>query len=169
MSLNNYNQDEIESLLRGIFTYQFNASVASVLLSTFPKMTFKFSHKTKKLKYIYVDNQIFASYRPQTGTFSLGFGAANLILHHTSMPTLRVVVLTEVQDFIKDGKSVFSQHVVDVDPSLHIGDEVIIVNETDELLAIGKLFYPPIYIRQRVKGSCVKVRKGIHSINSLKE
>ncbi|WP_457557422.1 PUA domain-containing protein [Candidatus Harpocratesius sp.] len=169
MSPNMYNQNEIESFLRGIFTYQFNTTVASVLLGSFPKMTFKFSHKTKKLKFIYVDNQIFASYRPQTGTFSLSFSAANLILHHTSIPTLRVVILTEVQDFIKDGKSVFSQHVVDVDPSLHIGDEVIIVNETDELLAIGKLFYPPIYIKQRVKGSCVKVRKGINSINSLKE
>lgn len=81
-------------------------------------------------------------------------------------PKFRVCVQTDIQEFIKDGKSVFTKHVVDVDPDLQIGDEVIVVNEENELLAIGKLSLPPKYITQNVDGSCVKVRKGI---NSLKE
>lgn len=163
MWLNTRNPKELREFLKAVFEYQFDKDVASALISLFPKMEFQFSKKTKKLKYIFIDQENFAAYKPQTGMFSLNFKAAEYILKKTNKPKMRVVVQSDIQDFIKDGKSVFSQHVISVDPALHIGDEVVIVNEEDQLLAIGKMSYPPSYINQKVKGSCIKVRRGIKS------
>ncbi|MHA1777328.1 MAG: hypothetical protein DRO88_09560 [Promethearchaeia archaeon] len=163
MWLNQRSREEIRSFLIAVFGFQFDDKIASILIEAFPQMNFQFSRKTKKIKYIFLNEEVFAAYRPQTGKFSLGFGAAEYLIEHTETPRLRAVVQSDIQDFIKSGKSVFSQHVVNIDPLLHIGDEVIIVNENDELLALGKLTYPPFYITQNVKGSCIKVRKGINA------
>ena len=74
------------------------------------------------------------------------------------------MVLSEVAEFIKAGKSVFAKHVVRIDPTLHIGDEVIVVDQEDNLLAIGKLALPPHYFPSMQHGSAVKVRKGINAL-----
>ncbi len=163
MVFNPLSQNQLFNFLHATFSFQFNDEIAKVLLADYSLMKFKFSRKTKKIKFIYLDNMIFASYKPQLGKFSLGLEAAERILSQISTPQQRVIVSTEVQDFIKEGRSVFAKHVISVDSTLHVGDEVIVVNEEDELLAVGKLSLPPRYILHKIDGNCVKVRKGINA------
>ncbi len=49
----------------------------------------------------------------------------------------KVVVNNNSSDMVKDGKSVFCKFVLDADPRIRAGMEVLVVNENGELLATG--------------------------------
>ncbi|MHA2325799.1 MAG: PUA domain-containing protein [Promethearchaeota archaeon] len=72
------------------------------------------------------------------------------------------MLTNDISDFIKKGRNVFCKHVIDIDDNLRPLDEVIIVNQNDDLLAIGKLKLPTTYIRSFSSGIAIKVRKGIN-------
>ena len=146
-----------------IMSYQFDEKFATEFLSSFEKMTFKFSKNTGKMKHVYIDKVLQANYRPSLGTFSITIDAAKRILHKIDFPNFRVQVQSDVSEFISDGKSVFAKHVKTIDPNLRIGKEVFIVDEQDNLLAVGKLSLPPKYIPYFKFGSAVNVRQGINS------
>ena len=74
---------------------------------------------------------------------------------------MRIIVLTEISEFIKKGRNVFCKHVVEVDNNLRPLDEVIVVNQKDELLAIGRLKLPVDFITSFKTGLAVLVRKGV--------
>jgi predicted RNA-binding protein (TIGR00451 family) len=77
-------------------------------------------------------------------------------------PNLRVIVLNEISEFIMKGRNVFCKHVVDVDENLRPLDEVIVVNQKDELLGIGKLKIPVPYVKSFKRGIAVNIRKGVY-------
>ena len=69
--------------------------------------------------------------------------------------------MTDISEFIKKGRNVFCKHVVEVDTNLRPLDEVIVVNQEDELLAIGRLKLPVDFITSFKTGIAVMVRKGV--------
>ncbi len=150
--------DQVEHIL----TTQYTPELAKVLLSNPKALRLSFSRKTRKLRYIYRNNQLFLAFIPTTGLFVLSLPSAQLIHEHTvsQFPVYRVVVQNEVREFMIRGKSVFSQHVVNVDPNLRVNQEVLVVDEDDVLLALGKLTLPPHYIIQQDVGVVVNVKKG---------
>jgi len=157
-------RDELYNYINAILTYQFSEEFARAFLKPFSTMIVKFSRSTGKIREIYYENKPQASYRPPFGTFSISLAAALRILPLLPPLQHRVVVLSDVADFIKTGKSVFAKHVVGIDPTLHIGDEVLVVDQVDNLLAVGKLHLPPHYFPSMQFGSAVKVRKGINTL-----
>ena len=68
-------------------------------------------------------------------------------------------------EFNSQGRNVFPQFVKEVDPDLRPGDEVIIVNEDDAVVAVGKLMLAPVEIPFFKGGVAVKVRQGVSSGN----
>ena len=99
--------------------------------------------------------------RPTNGFFTLSLFAANKIIKNISTPRLRAVVLNDISDFIRKGRNVFCKHVLDIDDNLRPLDEIIVVNQKNNLLAIGKLAIPIPYVRSFKTGIAIKVRKGI--------
>jgi uncharacterized protein with predicted RNA binding PUA domain len=95
------------------------------------------------------------------GQFSLSLEGAKFLILNSKSPQFRVIVMDEVQDFIKQGKSVFCKHVIKIDEILRPGSEVIVVNQKDELLAVGKLLIPSLLFSGRSLGVAVDVRKGV--------
>jgi predicted RNA-binding protein (TIGR00451 family) len=85
-----------------------------------------------------------------------------MIIENISTPRLRIIVLNEISEFIKKGRNVFCKHVVDIDENLRPLDEVIVVNQNDELLAIGRLKLPISYVKSFSSGVAVNVRKGVY-------
>lgn len=63
---------------------------------------------------------------------------AKLLKNLAKYPRLRVIVCNEVSEFIARGGNVFARHVVIVDEDIRAGDDVIVTNEEDKLLAIGR-------------------------------
>ncbi|NTW92675.1 MAG: hypothetical protein HGA40_04455, partial [Methanoregulaceae archaeon] len=69
----------------------------------------------------------------------------------------------EVAEFIGQGKNVFARHVVTADPAIRAGDEVVIVNPSDELLATGEAVLSGREMLVFNYGAAVKVRQGRYS------
>lgn len=158
----NTNHEILIENIATLLKYQFATDLFSKVLEDRQNMKFDFSKNTGKLKSLIYQNKLFLVYKPNVSKFSLTISAGIFLKQNTAPPFLRVKVLSEVQEFIKSGKSVFSKHVIELDNKLRPNDEVIVVNENDELLAIGKLCIPPILYANKSVGMAVEVRKGIN-------
>jgi predicted RNA-binding protein (TIGR00451 family) len=147
--------------VKAICDYQFGQAITNILFDDENKIQFFFSRKTGKIKHIYLDNILLLNLRPTNGFFTLSLFSARRIIDNTPSPKIRAVVMTEVSEFIRKGRNVFCKHVVDIDSTLRPNDEVIVVNQNNDLLAIGKVVIPVPYIRSFQTGIALKIRKGI--------
>jgi len=147
--------------VKAICDYQFGQAITDILFDDESEIQFFFSRNTGKIKHIYQDNNLMLNLRPTNGFFTLSLFSAGKIIDNTPSPSLRAVVMSEVSEFIRKGRNVFCKHVVDIDIALRPNDEVIVVNQNNDLLAIGKLVIPVPYIRSFQSGIALKIRKGI--------
>jgi Prefoldin, molecular chaperone implicated in de novo protein folding, alpha subunit len=76
---------------------------------------------------------------------------------------LRVIVNEDSAEFNRGGHNVFSKFVIDADKNIIPGNEVMVVNESDDLLAVGKAFMIREEMLTFKRGIAVKVREGILS------
>jgi 7-cyano-7-deazaguanine tRNA-ribosyltransferase len=53
-------------------------------------------------------------------------------------PSMRVKVQDEPAEFAAKGNNVFAKFVVDCDPEIRPGDDVLVVNTKEELAAVGR-------------------------------
>ncbi|MHA1149257.1 MAG: PUA domain-containing protein [Promethearchaeota archaeon] len=152
--------------IKAISDYQFGTKITNILLHNNKNISISYSKNTNRIRYINDGNNLLLTLRPNNGFFTLSFWSAKLILENTSSPIMRVVVQTSISDFIRKGRNVFCKHILDIDENLRPMDEVIVVNEEDELLAIGRLKLPVIYIKALKSGIAINVRKGINKLKS---
>jgi 7-cyano-7-deazaguanine tRNA-ribosyltransferase len=96
------------------------------------------SKKTDKIRNIYCDGKHILSIRASDGMFTLKIDGAKLLHKYFKYPNLRIIVANDAVPFIKDGKSVFAKFVRDCDTELRPFDECLIVDEKDNLLAVGR-------------------------------
>ena len=148
--------------IQAISDYQFGSDLTRILFDDITNIRFERSPNTDKIRYVFNKNRLLLTLRPNNGFFTLSLLAAEKIIGKTSAPTMRVVVLNEISEYIKQGRNVFCKHVVDVDKNLRPLDETIVVNQDDELLAIGKLKLPVPYVKAFSNGIAVNIRKGIY-------
>lgn len=148
--------------VQAVTDYQFGPSITDILFNDVGNIRLEYSKNTNKIKYVYEKDYRLLSFRPTNGFFTLSMFAASKIIAHSNIPLLRAVVLNEISEFIKKGRNVFCKHLLDIDPNLRPLDEVIIVNNKDELLAIGRLMIPVPYVKTFKTGVAIKVRKGIY-------
>ena len=159
----NKSKSRILKKIHAILKFQFETDVFEQILTT-DNIKIEFSRNTGNMKYIYLNKERLLSYKPTTGMFTLSILGAKLLHSNSSSPKHRVIIMSEVEEFIRAGKSVFSHHVIQIEESLRIGSEVLVVNEQDDLLALGKLSVPPSYAGLSI-GQAVAVRKGIPKIS----
>ncbi len=159
----NKSKSRILKKIHAILQFQFESDVFEKILTN-DNINIEFSRNTGNMKYIFLNKERLLSYKPTTGMFSLSILGAKLLHSHSSSPQHRVIIKSEVEDFIREGKSVFSHHVIQIDENLRIGSEVLVVNEQDNLVGLGKLSVPPSYAGLSV-GQAVAIRKGIPKIS----
>jgi predicted RNA-binding protein (TIGR00451 family) len=153
--------------LKAISDYQFGPDITDILFENIEIITIERSKNTNKIKYVFSDKELLLSLRPTNGLFTLSPLAAKKIVGNTSPPKLRAIILNDVSDFIKKGRNVVCKHVVDIDENLRPMDEVIVVNQNDELLAIGRLKIPVPYVKDFKEGIAINTRKGINKSKVL--
>jgi predicted RNA-binding protein (TIGR00451 family) len=147
--------------VKTISDYQFGQSVTDLLFEDENEIHIEFSKNTGKIKHVYYKDNLMLNLRPTNGFFTLNLFSADKIINNIPSPRLRAVVISEISDFIRKGRNVFCKHVIDIDENLRASDEIIVVNQEDEILAIGKLLIPVPYVRSFKTGVAIKVRKGI--------
>ena len=147
--------------VKAISDYQFGQSITDILFEDENEINFDFSKNTGKIKHIYDKDKLILNLRPTNGFFTLSLFSAKKIIESIPPLKLRAIVMNEISDFIRIGRNVFCKHIIDIDDNLRPFDEIIVVNQENDLLAIGKLVIPVPYVRSFKTGIAIKVRKGI--------
>ena len=144
--------------LRSIADYQFGKGVGAKL---FPEsVEVMYSKATGRIRYVNLNGKRLATLRPMDGSLSLSITAAKLIVENAALARCFVTVRRDVSEFIAGGGDVFAAHVVRVDDAVHAKDEVIVVDEDNRVLAVGRALLSSTEMRAFRTGVAVKVRHG---------
>jgi 7-cyano-7-deazaguanine tRNA-ribosyltransferase len=145
--------------VKAVADYQFGKGAGALLLDG--KVDLVKSKNTDKIRNVLVDGEHVLSMRAPDGFFSLRPPGARRLMKGFPSPKLRVIVDEDSEPFNREGKNVFCQFVKDCDPEVVPMDEVIVVNEKDDMLAVGRA----LMIREEMlafrKGLAVRVREGV--------
>lgn len=143
-----------------IADYQFGKGTGKEL---FPDgSTFQLS-RTKRVRQVLYSGKRIATARAKDGFFTLSIEGASVI--HRLLPgkKLKVIVSDDAAPFVEAGKTAFAKHVIEIDPELRAGEEVLITDSTDRLLATGQLLLSPAEVLALDSGAAVDVRVGTAS------
>jgi 7-cyano-7-deazaguanine tRNA-ribosyltransferase len=119
------------------------------------------SERTGKIRNVISDGEHVLSMRASDGLFTLKIKGAKRLYQGFAPPSLRVIVEDDSVEFNREGKSVFSKFVLDCDEELRPGDEVLVVDKKDELVAIGRALMNREEMLAFKIGIAVKVREGL--------
>jgi len=147
------------SKLRSVGNYQLGRGVGNALFPSTVVLTH--SRKTGKIRHIYLDGKLLATLRPRDGQLALTLeGARRLLSKRKSLPAY-VTVKNEISTFIKMGRNVFARHITQADKKLRPEDEVIVLDEDGNLLAVGRAALSGKELKAFKFGVGVHVRRGI--------
>ena len=122
---------------------------------------YEISAKTKRLKYIYIDEELFATVRTN-GNYALTIHGSQIILNHDKMKKNCVIINNDIREYIEKSGSVFAKHVLNVGKNIYPESEAIIIDEKQNLIAIGKSILSQEMMKKMNNGVAVKIR---HRIN----
>jgi uncharacterized protein with predicted RNA binding PUA domain len=144
--------------IRKTADYQFGKGVGEML---FPdSVRISFSKQTRRIRHVFFDGNLLATLRPTDGMFSLTIHGAKRLVN---IKPLRyyVKVNDDVASFIAKGKSVFAKHIIDADQGIHPSEEIIVLNEKCEVVAVGRALLSGEEMKAFKRGVAVRVRRGI--------
>ncbi|MCX8204237.1 MAG: pseudouridine synthase [Candidatus Nezhaarchaeota archaeon] len=145
--------------IRAIANYQFSEGVGDKI---FPdEVELSFSRRTGRVRHIYLNNKLLATLRPNDGLLALTIEGARRLLGILPPPRMRIVVSSKYEEAIAKGRDVQAAWVEQADPDVRPGDEVLVVNAHDKLLAIGRAMLPGDGMTTFKAGLAVRVRRGV--------
>lgn len=140
--------------------YQLEPEVGASLFPQDSLLT-KISRATKRMKGVYTtDETLLFAFRPLDGWFTPSLKGAELLLQGLTKNQTQVIAHSEAEPFIRDGKSLFAQHVINADPSIMPKQEVLVTNEQHDLIGVGVAVLPGAMMLELNNGVAVKVRHG---------
>jgi len=98
--------------------------------------------------------------RPTDGLFSLSIEGAKRIVENTPSARCFVTVKNDVSKFVIDGGDAFAVHIVKADDEIRAKDEVIVLDSSRRVLAVGRAVLSGAEMRAFKRGVAVKVRRG---------
>ncbi len=138
--------------------YQFGKGCGEKL---FPEDVSFLLSRTGRIRQILYNNERIATVRASDGVLTLSIKGADTVHKNLSKPKQRIIMCEEAVPFVSAGKTAFAKHVIDIDPQLRAGEEVLVVDESDNLLATGQLILSPEEIHTIERGSAVDIRTGV--------
>jgi uncharacterized protein with predicted RNA binding PUA domain len=144
--------------IRSVADYQFGRGVGQALFPRNVEVTF--SRNTGRIRHIYLNRKRLATMRPTDGFFSLSIYGAKRIVERTPSADCYVVVQDDVTSFVAEGGDVFAAHIVRADDGIRSRDEVIVLDEGGEVLAVGRAVLSGEEMKAFKRGVAVKIRRG---------
>ena len=130
--------------------------------SLFPSgVKISFSRRTGRIRYVHLNGERLVTMRPTDGLFSLSIAGAKRIVDVAGLARCFVVVRNDVSEYVANGSDVFAVHVVMSDDEIHARDEVIVVDESNRVLAVGRVVLSGEEMKAFKRGVAVKVRRGV--------
>lgn len=141
------------SFFRALMEYLYDVKIRE-------RFEFTFS-KEGRIKDVILNGERIGSIRAKDHFFVPNIRGARLILEKSEYPRNRVIIKKEAEDFVSRGKSVFCKFVLDLDSELRPMQYVPVVNEEDELIAVGKLILSPREVFDFERHVAVRVKRGV--------
>lgn len=141
---------------RIIADYQFGRGAGEAL---FPDDTTYSLSKTRRLRYLFSRKERIATVRASDNLLTLSMLGAGRLHALFPGPHLRVVASDDAAPFVAKGGNLFAKHVLSVDPEIRAGEEVLVVDAQDRLLATGTAVLAPEEMLQIKRGIAVAARK----------
>ena len=115
------------------------------------------SRRTQKIRAVWDKDRLIATFRAQDFMILLHEGSRLL---HKKTKRFRVQIVDDkgVEKFAREGKSVFAKFVRKADERLIPGQQVLVVNKKDQLLASGDLVLTPKEMKEFKRGVAVRIR-----------
>ena len=136
-----------------ILAYQFDEAVASALLTG--RVSFRV--RRGEVREVYRDGGLLLVRRPPDGLFSISIEAGRIIVDSSPPPSYRIIVKGDRE--VKG--SILARDVASMDYRLRPGDEVVIVDESDRLIGVGRLRVPPVMLNGLERGEIARVRRKV--------
>jgi len=147
--------------VRSTADYQFGKGVGAKL---FPEnVDILYSKATGRIRYINLNGKRLATLRPTDGLLSLSIAGAQRIVENATFAQCFVTVQNDVAQFIAKGGDVFAAHIVKADDAIHAKDEIVVLDETGKVLAVGRAILSSAEMQAFKIGAAVKVRHGAAS------
>ena len=144
--------------IRAVAEYQFGEATGKAL---FPdEVRIVHSRNTGRIRHIYLGEELQATFRPNDGVFTLTIAAAKRLV--AAVPNLgyTVTITDDAAEFVAQGKNVFAKHVTAMGEKIHPGDEVIITNEKQGVIGVGKAILLAEETKAFKIGVAVRTRRG---------
>lgn len=139
--------------------YQFGHGVGEAL---FPdSVTITHSKSTGRVRFVRQGRNLLATLRPTDGLLALTVAGAKRVVAAVKPPYIRVVVSDDAQSFVADGGNVFAKHVLSADQAIRPGEEVIVTDRSDRVVAVGKALLTGMEMLAFRRGVAVKTRRGV--------
>lgn len=142
--------------IRSIADYQFGKNVGVIL---FPKeVEILYSKGTGKIRYIKLNGKRLVTLRPTDGLFSIGLEVGLILAGKKDLVSCFVKVKNDVAKYVAKGGDVFAVHVAKADEEIRAQNEVIVLDENNNVLAVGRAVLSGLEMLFFKKGVAVKVR-----------
>ena len=145
--------------LRTIADYQFGATAGAALFPPDEAIEIRRSSSGRPRQLVADGNRL-VSYGVD-GRFTLGIAGGRRLAAAFDAPRCRVVVGDDSEPFVREGKNAFAKFVQRVDPEIRPGDELLIVHERGDLLAVGRAELSAAAMADFDSGMAVTVREGV--------
>lgn len=154
-------KDKQEALktLRRIVDYQLGKGAGDALFTK--NVEIVFSRTTGRIRHIYINGKLLATLRPTDNMFSLTVEGAKRLARKASLERLWIKVSDDAAPFIAKGKSVFAKHIIHADEEIRPQEEIIVLNKSGKVLAVGKAVLTGREMKMFKRGLAVRVRRGV--------
>jgi uncharacterized protein with predicted RNA binding PUA domain len=153
-------QDGEVTTLRTVADYQFGAGAGAALFPTGERLQVERSSTGRPQQVAHEDGERLVSVGFD-GRFTLGVAGGRRLVDALDAPGARVVVGDESEPFVRDSKNVFAKFVQAVDGNVRAGDELAVVHERGDVLAVGRAELDAQSMLDFDSGMAVMVRSGV--------
>jgi len=142
----------------GVANYQFGMGAGLILFDRSNRIVC--SRKTGRVRHVYRGEKLIATLRPTDGFLALTVHGAEILLDKMKLVPNTVTVQSDIAEFIMKGGDVFAKHVVNAADTIRPSDEVIVRDETGQLLGVGSAHLSGKDMKYFKRGVAVRVRRG---------
>jgi 7-cyano-7-deazaguanine tRNA-ribosyltransferase len=122
--------------LRALLTYQWGENVGK--LADLQDLQIVLSKSTGKIRYCKRNDEILFTIVPTTGLLTPTYRGGQELLRVGLADTYKVIIDSDVSEFVEAGKSALAKFVKIADSNLKAGEEVLVLDEVQNLLGTGK-------------------------------
>lgn len=137
----------------------FGKGVSNVL----PKdVEFTYSKKTGRIKSFGIKDKLIGTLRSDGGIALTIFGAS-VFLDYSTFKENCIIPIHDALPSVSEGRSLFCKHVQWYGRNINIGSEVVVIDKSNTVLAVGKSVVSQSQLDGRIGDVAVKIREGIKS------